>query len=147
MDEVRAWSAAGVDLVVSLLTADEVADLELEKEREWCQTSGIQFLAFPIPDRGVPASAGNARELVSHLASLLSQGKSIAIHCRQGIGRAALIAIAVLIHSGVDEASAVNQVSESRQCAVPETLEQRRWITAFAAETKAFLPKVTTSKS
>ena len=55
VDEVRALRAAGVDLVVSLLTDDEVQELELEGEAEACTVAALRFQSFPIPDRSVPA--------------------------------------------------------------------------------------------
>ena len=53
-DEVRSWRQTGVDIVVSLLTAEEIADLQLAQEAELSQRHGVRFLSFPIADRGVP---------------------------------------------------------------------------------------------
>jgi len=53
-DEVAAWRADGVDMVVSLLGRDEIAELDLVLEPGCCQTRDIAFISFPIPDRGVP---------------------------------------------------------------------------------------------
>jgi hypothetical protein len=86
-DEVRGWRAAGVDVIVSLLTSDEVADLDLAQESALCEAYGIDFWSFPIVDRSVPASRKATLDFVKKLAKLLAEGKSIAIHCRQGIGR------------------------------------------------------------
>ena len=136
-DEVRAWRSAGVDIVVSLLTTDEITDLDLVTEQTLCEAHQIQFISFPIIDRGVPASTHAALELFTTLSNQLAEGKSIAIHCRQGIGRAALVAICVLIQSGVAMESAIQQVGSARGCSVPETLEQRRWISAFVASLRS----------
>jgi hypothetical protein len=46
-------------LVVSLLERSEIRELELQAEPSLCADAGIQFLSFPIPDRGTlnpPAS-------------------------------------------------------------------------------------------
>ena len=90
-DEVQGWRAAGVDVVVSLLTSDEVADFDLAQESSLCEAHGIDFRPFPIVDRSVPASRKAALNFVEKLAKPLAEGKSVAIHCRQGIGRSALI--------------------------------------------------------
>src|SRR5882672_1326245 len=87
-DEVRSWRRSGVDVVVSLLTHDEIAELTLDDEEELCLTNGMKFLSFPITDRSVPMSKEATLELVTKLAEYLTDGKNIAIHCRQGIGRA-----------------------------------------------------------
>ena len=124
-DEVRTWRQVGLDVVISLLTRDEVADLDLAQEAELCQTNGVQFIVFPITDRSVPSSRRATLELVSSLYKLLAGGKNVGIHCRQGIGRSAVVAVCLLIFSGVDPESAFQYISVARECVVPETAEQR----------------------
>lgn len=131
-DEVRAWRKAGVDVLVSLLTEDESADLGLTQEKKFCRTHGIQFFSFPIIDRSIPASRKAALDLVMKLEALLQAGKHIAIHCRQGIGRAALLAICTLIAFGMEAEHAIQRVSTARGLPVPETSEQRKWAIDFA---------------
>ena len=131
-DEVSAWRRAGLDVVVSLLTRDESAELELSAEALSCKTKRIQFLSFPIADRGVPISRKAAVDFLKAMEELLGQGKSIAVHCRQGIGRSALIAAALLVMSGERPESAFQRVSAARGIAVPETAEQRAWVEDFA---------------
>lgn len=131
-DDVLAWRQAGVDVVVSLLTPDEVAHFDLAAEEQLCRTSRIEFLAFPITDREVPESREDFAALVTRLANDLSAGRKIAIHCRQGIGRSALVAVCALVLLGIDPETAIRQVGSARGCTVPETPEQRRWILDFA---------------
>jgi len=100
-DEVHAWKEMGFDVVVSLLTRDELDELGLVAEADLSRTQGLKFCEFPIPDLGVPKSSATTRELLDNLRSDLDVGKQIAIHCRQGIGRSGLIAAGVLIVSGV----------------------------------------------
>jgi protein-tyrosine phosphatase len=133
-DEVRAWRSAGVDVIVSLLTSDEIDALDLGEEEPLCQAQGLQFLSFPIIDRSVPTSKPAVLALVTKIVNLLAEHKSIAIHCRQGIGRAGLIVACVLVYSGFDLEAAVQRISSARCCDVPETSEQRRWIAQFASE-------------
>src|SRR4030067_2746221 len=133
-DEVRAWRAAGVAFVVSLLTSDEVADFDLAQEGSLCEAHGIDFRPFPIVDRSVPASRKATLDFVQKLAKLLAEGKSIAIHVRQGIGRSALIAASLLVLSGIVPEAAFQRVSKGRGCSVPETSEQRQWLMEFAQD-------------
>jgi protein-tyrosine phosphatase len=130
-DEIRSWQQAGLDVVVSLLTRDEVVDLDLDREAELCQASGIQFISFPVADRSVPSSQKATLELVRSLDKILIDGKSLGIHCRQGIGRSAIIAACLLIFSGIDPEAAFQHISVARGCAVPETAEQREWVRTF----------------
>jgi protein-tyrosine phosphatase len=140
-EEVRAWRDAGVDVIVSLLSEEEIRDLELAEEQSLCNAQGIEFVAFPITDRGVPPAKDAVIELACKLHRHLVEGKNIAIHCRQGIGRAALIAICVLVMGGLEFAQAVDRVGKSRGITVPETSEQLRWIKDFALATHALATK------
>ena len=133
-DEVQGWRAAGVDVVVSLLTSDEVAELDLEQEGRLCEAHDIDFRSFPIVDRSVPASRKATLDFVKKLAKLLMEGKTIAIHCRQGIGRSALIAACLLVLSGILPDAAFLRVSEGRGCSVPETSEQQQWLMDFTQD-------------
>ncbi|HVK18623.1 MAG TPA: hypothetical protein VM533_16945 [Fimbriiglobus sp.] len=130
-DEVAAWRRAGVDVVLSMLTPDEVADLGLTAEADECRAQGIEFLTLPVPDRGVPAPKV-AADMIARLVGLIADGKTVAVHCRQGIGRSAVLAAGVLIVLGADAESAIRAVADARGCPVPETPEQRRWIVDFA---------------
>jgi protein-tyrosine phosphatase len=127
-DEVSGWRRAGVDSVVSLLESAEEAQLQLELESEFAGRSGLKFVGFPIPDRGVPALNGKATALISNIQSELTAGKNVAVHCRQGIGRSGLIAAGVLILSGLQVDEAIRTVSSARGLAVPETPIQADWL-------------------
>jgi protein-tyrosine phosphatase len=126
-DEVSSWRRAGIHAIVSLLESDEANQLGLSKESRVAEAHGIRFVSFPIPDRGVPASEPAAFSLIASVASALEEGKNIAVHCRQGIGRSGLIAASVLT-SGVSPEDAIKAVSSARGLAVPETSEQRLWV-------------------
>jgi protein-tyrosine phosphatase len=86
-DEVRGWKRAGLDLIVSLLEDDEASQLDLADEGITARSKGIRFISFPIPDRGVPASLRKAVGLLREIAKPLAEGKNVAVHCRQGVGR------------------------------------------------------------
>ena len=130
-NEIRAWRRAGIDTIVSLLTPDEVSELGLEQEPDYCRANGIGYYSLPIMDRSVPGSNMDVLRLIGKLGSELTGGKNIAVHCRQGIGRSSLIAAGLLIEYGVSPAEAIQRVSSARQMPVPETPEQREWIDSF----------------
>jgi protein-tyrosine phosphatase len=131
-DEIQSWRRSGVDGVVSLLTLEEQSELYLSGEESLCQVDGIEFVSFPIVDRSVPSSGEAFLEMAIKLSGLLANEKTVAVHCRQGIGRAALVAICLLVMAGMEEATAIESVSAARGCVVPETPDQRKWITDFA---------------
>ena len=131
-DEIHAWREAGVDLVVSLLTPAEVSELALEGEEAACRRQGMDFRSLAIPDRGVPPSIDPLNRLAAALWAALDAGKSVAVHCRQGIGRSSMVAAMVMMSSGEDPDHALRRIEKARGCAVPETTEQRNWILHFA---------------
>jgi protein tyrosine/serine phosphatase len=136
-DEIAAWKDIGIDMIVSALTSEEIAELDLASEAAMCGDAGIEFIAFPILDRGVPASMKATMELVRQLEQKLAAGRKVAIHCRQGIGRASLLAACILAVRGVAPASALDRIAAARRCAVPDTNEQREWVMRFARDTLA----------
>ena len=140
-DELLGFRRVGVDIIVSLLAEEEVAEFGLSMQAALCSTHGLKFVWFPIADRSVPASRGAALDLVRELDKALAAGKRIAIHCRQGIGRSGLLAACLLCAAGIDPDAAIQRVSAARGCPVPETPEQRKWASDFAAELASSLPR------
>jgi protein-tyrosine phosphatase len=133
-DEAAGWRRAGINVVVSLLEKEEAAQLQLAGEKDLVESEGIDFVSFPIPDRGVPASMPLALSLLGRIAAALEKGRSVAIHCRQGIGRSGLIAAGVLVTSGVAPDKALEVVSIARGIPVPETQAQTEWLHHLPSE-------------
>jgi protein-tyrosine phosphatase len=127
-DEVRSWTRSGLDVVVSLLTREEETELDLEGEAAHSRAAGLEFKTFPIPDRGVPPSRREALRFFGTLMERLETGKAVGIHCRQGIGRSALVAASLLALAGIPPNLALDRISVARGRPVPETEEQRSWV-------------------
>jgi protein-tyrosine phosphatase len=127
-EEVSGWRGAGLVVVVSLLEKEEAAQLELGLEADVAESKGIHFVAFPIPDRGVPASTQDAFSLLSNIVGALEAGKNVAVHCRQGVGRSGLIAAGLLVTSGMGVEKAIKVISAARGQTIPETSVQLQWI-------------------
>jgi protein-tyrosine phosphatase len=85
-DEIEGIVQSDIDVIISLLTSAENLELGLSSEADVVQQKGAIFKSFPITDYGVPESLNSVHALVSDLEGLLEEGKSVAIHCRQGIG-------------------------------------------------------------
>lgn len=130
-DEIASLKRSGVDTLVSLLTDDEEAELDIVEEENCCRTCGVEFVSFPIEDRGLPTSSSETLHLVQALAALLRDEKGVALHCRQGVGRSALMAACVLGALGEGPAAAFGRIEKARGCRVPDTDEQRAWVMKF----------------
>ncbi|MBX7219687.1 MAG: tyrosine protein phosphatase [Blastocatellia bacterium] len=134
VDDLRQLQQAeGVEVVVSLLEPAESRELELLAEMRSCAATGLEFLSFPIPDYGVPPSRREALTFLRQLLKLLDEGKHIAIHCRQGIGRSSLVAASVLVLTGIPAETAWERIRQARGRSVPDTQEQIRWVAGLTA--------------
>jgi protein-tyrosine phosphatase len=127
-DEVTRWQQAGVKTVVSLLESAEVSELGLQRESTACCEREMEFISFPIPDRCVPVSRADAAKLAAVVAERVQSGAAVAIHCRAGIGRSALMAAYVLKLLGVTPSEAFERIGNARGVVVPDTDEQREWL-------------------
>jgi protein-tyrosine phosphatase len=130
--EIDDWSAAGITDVVSLLEEHEVLELGLQQEAALVEQAGMRFARFSIPDRGVPASPALALGLWEELAATLCGGGTVGVHCRASIGRAGLIVAGTLLRLGVPEDLAWQRTSRARGRTVPDTDEQRAWLSRMA---------------
>lgn len=133
-DEAKAWKEAGIDVVLSALTEEEMTDLDLTQEGALLSATGIEFINFPIPDRGVPDSRKEAIQVVHALESKLAEGKSLGLHCRQGVGRSALLAACLLASAGIEPGTAFGRIQKARGTPVPDTPEQRDWVIRLEKE-------------
>jgi protein-tyrosine phosphatase len=82
-------------------------------------------------DRRVPSVRADALAFLERLSGLLHEGQHIAIHCRMGIGRAALMAAGLLVLNGYTAQHAFEMLSAARGQPVPETDEQRAWVVSL----------------
>lgn len=132
-DEISSLKQDGVDVLVSLLTPEEVLYMDLQDEPDNCQACSVEYMSFPITDGETPESETITLEFVQQLAELLKAGKGVAIHCFAGIGRSSLIAACVLVTLGIKPKSAFKLIKRSRGCEVPDTPAQREWFYSFVS--------------
>ena len=130
------WREEGVDIVVSLLEQAEIPGL-VQEEEGLCNEIGIEFLWFPIRDSSVPLSMNAFRDLIVKLGDAVAMGKSVAIHCRAGIGRSGMVAACVLNYLSVDAETALDMITEARAVEVPQTEAQRQWVLGFSSNLQA----------
>jgi protein-tyrosine phosphatase len=124
-------------MVLSLLTDQEVVELVLGSEADSRRRAGVEFVRFPIEDRGVPDSIEATGRLLDRLEQELRDQKTIALHCRVGLGRLALLTACLLVRSGLELDAAWAAITVSRGVSVPDTPEQRQWPARFARGSRA----------
>ena len=132
-DEIDQWQREGLNIVVSLLEPAEIAELEIGSEPSLCASRGIEYLSFPIPDRGVPLSVAAFDTFLAPVVKRLRSGTAVGVHCRAGIGRAGLTAACILVRAGIPYPLAFPAISRARRVKVPDTEQQESWVQKFAA--------------
>ena len=126
--DVAALSVSGVNTLVSLLESDEAVELGLVDELVCCAAHEIEFLSIPVPDLGAPRDSEKFVLAATGLAQALTEGKHIAVHCRQSVGRSGMLEVSVAVAAGLQLGEAVEIVSKARGVRVPETPVQLTWL-------------------
>lgn len=127
-DEFAAIHRSGINRIVSLLERAEARELGLALEDEVAQRHDMDFVLYPIPDRGLPASLTDFIAFTNTLYNDAAEGLHTVVHCRAGIGRAGLVAAGVLLHVGFKPNDALAHISKQRRVNVPDTDEQIEWL-------------------
>jgi len=130
-DDLVRLRQSGIDALVSCLTPIEETELALDDEREQAERAGLAFIRLPIEDRGLPPMAV-ADQVAKAIARRVEAGERVAVHCRQGLGRAPLVVGTVLVRSGVAPDEAWAAIERGRGQPVPDTPAQREWLRLFA---------------
>ncbi len=128
----KALKLAGVDVLVSMLEAEEAAAVGLEHAALYAAEHEIEFFNLPILDHGIPDAVAPVEALVTTLKQRLAEGKGVAAHCFAGLGRSPLMVASVLIRSGMTSYDACELISASRGYDVPEMSTQLDWLLDFA---------------
>ena len=76
-------------------------------------------------DREVPPSRSHFRGLAAEFLGELRGGRGVLVHCRQGIGRASLLAAATLVASETDPRAALALIERARGRPVPAQVAAR----------------------
>ena len=125
--ELPTLRAAGVDILVCALTAEDFEDAGLTDEPTAAVAAGLEFVHLPIPDWTVP-DRDEILPTLRELAARLEAGASIVTHCWAGIGRSSLLAASILVLTGIDADDAWARITEARGHSVPDTEQQREWV-------------------
>jgi protein-tyrosine phosphatase len=133
-EELQGLRRLGVAVLVCALTDTEQIELGLVEEATACLTAGLEFVTTPIRDRGLPDDEQALGQVLDHLQAVLDGGQHVVVHCRAGIGRASLVAGALLLRDGLSPEQAWQRLAAARGLPVPDTDQQRQWLQRFASQ-------------
>lgn len=127
-NEIISLKKQNVQVMISLLEQDESTELGLRQQAELCAKQGIEYINFPIPDRGIPRQDNKFRNFIIQLKEKIDAGHTTVIHCRMGIGRSSIIAGCILLKAGYKTNEVIAHISKIRGLRVPDTDEQIAWL-------------------
>jgi protein-tyrosine phosphatase len=131
----RVWAQVrvhGIQTIVCLASSDEVRVKSPSYAAALdAMSAPCSVEAFPIPDFGVPEDPRAFWGLASEIATQLTRGRRILIHCGAGIGRTGTLATCVLVALGQSPLEA--QAAVSTAGSHPETPEQAALVAWCAA--------------
>jgi protein-tyrosine phosphatase len=121
------------DVLVSLLERHEYGLLGVPDLPDLAAAGGLDVHHFPISDGSVPPPELDAAfgALAAGIRSELDAGKRVVVQSRRGIGRAGLVAAAVVTTFGGSSGAAIERVRRVQPGAV-ETREQGGFLADFA---------------
>lgn len=126
-DDVQRLKGAGYDILVSAITAKELAELHLGELADVCTRYAVEHVHFSIGNLQVP-SIPHAMPRLHAWADALAMGRGVALHCFGSVGRSPTLAAALLVLRGIPADEAWDRVQAARGRDVPDTLEQRTWV-------------------
>lgn len=110
---IRNWGAVAL---VTLLEESEFSFLGVKDLPQRAVTLSLLWLHLPIRNLSIPDKS--FEELWSwagpRLCLLLREGQRVVIHCKEGIGRAGLVAARLLIELGTPPEEAIKAVQKAR---------------------------------
>ena len=132
-DDIIYFSTLEINTVISHLEKQEEREVGLSKEGALLNEAGIEFLSYPIKDRGLP-EVDQYAVFIETIYQRLFAGENIAVHCRAGIGRTGLTASCLLVRDGYESLVAMDMVSAARGTQIPDTEEQYDFICDFLSK-------------
>ena len=129
-DIERLRRESAITAVLNLQTDEDMRSVKLNWQplQTHYQASGINLLRLPVKEEQIELRE-KLPECVRALAGLITSGRTVYLHCTEGVGRSPTVAIGYLHWSlrwGFD--AAVSHVKQARQCSPHlEALRLARW--------------------
>ena len=115
-NDLQCISNWGARAVVTVLDLNEITALGVAALPARIVARDIFWLHLPMSNNLLPEAKFEEKwcSVRDSLLLFLQQGERILIHCKEGIGRSALVAVRLLIEAGIDTDSAIKAVRKAR---------------------------------
>ena len=127
LERIRKWGATAV---VSLITGEEIRDLQVQDISRAVADRHMEWWHLPIPD-GQPPGPDFEKAWVHAGAAVrdrLRLGFDVLVHCKGGLGRAGTVAARLLVEFGENPDEAIRRVRAVRSQNALETRDQERHV-------------------
>jgi protein-tyrosine phosphatase len=116
VDDVQAIKGWGAAVVITLMDENELQRLGVRDLGKTIVNLNMIWLHLPLHNLGLPDERFNEKwQMVKPcLCNLLREGQRVLIHCREGIGRAALTAARLLLDLGFSPEESISMVRRAR---------------------------------
>ncbi len=132
LDTFQSLKAQSVDMVITALSDEEMNEKALPPFQTIANEANIAWHQLPIPDDSIPSVQfqNDWMALEPQVLALLSEKRSVALHCMGGSGRTGLLAAHILVALGWSLEDIVKQVQALRPKAFTHP-DQRQYIEAL----------------
>jgi protein-tyrosine phosphatase len=127
-EEIVKLKKQNIGVWVSLMEPHEASELGLRNQASLCHRHNLEFINFPIVDRGIPEKGNKVDQLINQLSLKILGGETVVIHCRMGIGRSSIIAASILLQYGFKTEQILQKITSARGLKVPDTEQQVQWL-------------------
>lgn len=102
----------GVTAILSMMTNEEMKNLNADRLPELCQQNDIQWFNMETDDNKVPGEDALSEwdQYKGNLVDVINQGGTVAVHCKGGTGRTGVGVAMLLLELGRDGEQAVADV-------------------------------------
>jgi protein-tyrosine phosphatase/endonuclease/exonuclease/phosphatase family metal-dependent hydrolase len=120
----------GYDTILTLIEPCEIEKLKVQGFLNGeVEKRDMNWIWVPIIDGKTPTNA-NGLGLMEILAQV-TNGNSVFVHCKGGLGRAGTVVAWLLTHFGRNSTEAIREVRQVRKNGAIENLDQEDWIHAY----------------
>jgi hypothetical protein len=129
-ERLGALARAGVNVIVSALTAAEQQRLGFGGTAATAATAGVEFISFPVEEGGIPrVEAAAVVALAAGMAAHVRAGRFVVTQTFGGIGRSTLLACTTLALLGIPPGDALRRITAGTE----DEPVRRDWLHEFAA--------------